>query len=727
MALSGSFSTTGYSGGGSPDNLTFAWTATQDITTNQSTVSWTVKVGGGNSGWRNTLFSRKVTVGSETKGYGYPYDGNYPQESVYNGTLVFQGQTVISHNADGTGSFTASVWGNIEYSYPAIGYYNTTGSQTFTLDTIARAASITSAPNFSDQDSPVLQYSNPAGTAATVQAAISLDGSAASVAYRTISNTGTSYTFNLTTAERNTLRNATTSASRTVYFLLKTTIGSNTFTKSLARTFTVANVPDNRPTVSNSATPNNAAIPSTYRSRFDGTFVQNFSKAVVTVTASAKYSATISGYSTSLSNKSYTGASFTSDTITGSGTLPLVSTATDSRGYSNSATTNLTVYAYTTPTLTGVSLFRCNSSGTAQDSGTNIKIVATRGYASVNSINRAILRYRFRESTSSSWGSWITLIDRTSTSTNTYNNVISGTFGVTKAYSFQLSVLDDLGNEVIQNLDVPTEVVTLHMKEGGLGVGVGTYAVNDNEFRLAWKTRSDNSIWVGTTYDDTGGKNIGVETSGSGRMYMYAANANNGTRGLYFTAHGTGSGKYGVQCDSNNNITYNGTLSGNASSATNATNVYAKSGSYKSMANALLEMVYPVGSVYISTSSTSPATFLGGTWARINGRFLLGLGSNTANTVTTYGSLAAGSINRTTAKEQGGEVLHKLTTTEMPKHKHNLIVRVGASTGSYYGYPPASNSGGSNSEQNVGYETGGDGSHNNMPPYIAVYMWERTA
>ena len=148
---------------------------------------------------------------------------------------------------------------------------------------------------------------------------------------------------------------------------------------------------------------------------------------------------------------------------------------------------------------------------------------------------------------------------------------------------------------------------------------------------------------------------------------------------------------------------------------------------FNSALRTFLNSVYPVGSVYISTQNTSPATFIGGTWTRINGRFLLGLGSNTANTVTTYGSLAAGAINRTTAKEQGGEVTHKLTTTEMPKHKHNTIVRVGASAGSYYGYPPASNSSGSNSEQNIGYETGGDGAHNNMPPYYAVYMWERTS
>lgn len=162
-------------------------------------------------------------------------------------------------------------------------------------------------------------------------------------------------------------------------------------------------------------------------------------------------------------------------------------------------------------------------------------------------------------------------------------------------------------------------------------------------------------------------------------------------------------------------------------SATNATNIYAKSGSYKTVANTLLEMVYPVGSVYISTKNTSPATFLGGTWTTINGRFLLGLGSNTANTTTAYGSLAAGAINRTTAKELGGEVSHTLTTTEMPKHTHTRIVRVGASAGSYYGYPPSSSNSGTESNQGGVSEVGGSGAHNNMPPYIAVYMWERTA
>lgn len=488
MALSGSFNTNSVDG----YYLTFSWSATQSIANNKSTVSWTLSFGG-SSGYAD-VFSRKVTAGGTVRyGYGYPYDNNYPQDRYTVGSTIRSGSFEVTHNADGTGSFAVSVEANIIYSYPYLGYYNATASRTITLDTIARGASITSAPDFNDQQNPVLQYSNPAGTSATVQAAISLDGSTANISYRAVSQTGSSYTFNLTTAERNILRNATTGASRTVYYLLKTTIGSNTFTTSKSATFTVSNTSDTKPTVSNSATPDNTAIPSTYRSTYDGMYVQNFSKAVVTVTASAKYSASITGYNTSLNGKNYSGASFTSDIIDAAGTLALKSTVTDSRGYTNSDSRNLTVYSYTSPAISGASVFRCNSSGTASDSGTSIKIVATRVYASVNSKNRAILRYRYKLSTASSWGSWQTLIARTTTNTNTYSAVISGTFAVTNSYNFQISVLDDFGKEALQGFDVPTEVVTFHMKEGGLALGFGTYAGNDESITFAWKPKFTSS------------------------------------------------------------------------------------------------------------------------------------------------------------------------------------------------------------------------------------------
>lgn len=125
----------------------------------------------------------------------------------------------------------------------------------------------------------------------------------------------------------------------------------------------------------------------------------------------------------------------------------------------------------------------------------------------------------------------------------------------------------------------------------------------------------------------------------------------------------------------------------------------------------LLNLIYPVGSIYMSVSSTSPATFLGGTWERIQDKFLLSAGS-------TY---AAGAT--------GGEATHTLTTSEMPAHTHNAAVAGGTEA-----YGTTRTAIGSFNIVSTGYldsstmvRTGGDGAHNNMPPYLAVYVWKRTA
>lgn len=131
----------------------------------------------------------------------------------------------------------------------------------------------------------------------------------------------------------------------------------------------------------------------------------------------------------------------------------------------------------------------------------------------------------------------------------------------------------------------------------------------------------------------------------------------------------------------------------------------------------LLNMVYPVGSIYMSVNNVSPNTFLGGTWTQIQGRFLL----------AADGAHPAGST--------GGEVTVTLTENQIPSHTHAI-----GKNGEMFFYM-----GGSEGEVTAGLEggrmwenvnkgrvyttsiTGGGQSHNNMPPYLAVYMWQRTA
>lgn len=171
----------------------------------------------------------------------------------------------------------------------------------------------------------------------------------------------------------------------------------------------------------------------------------------------------------------------------------------------------------------------------------------------------------------------------------------------------------------------------------------------------------------------------------------------------------------------------------------------------------VLDTYFPVGSIYMSVSDTSPQTLFGGTWERINGRFLLGTGRPSDNTDNYFGSLNGTYSAGVSSK--GGQAYHTLTSSESGQknlgriwtstsdlsHYHDI------STGGYSyapgNAPNAFSVATSNSTQakdtsastatnttslsnnhyiDIGGQDAGS-SHNNMPPYYAVNIWERTA
>lgn len=153
-----------------------------------------------------------------------------------------------------------------------------------------------------------------------------------------------------------------------------------------------------------------------------------------------------------------------------------------------------------------------------------------------------------------------------------------------------------------------------------------------------------------------------------------------------------------------------------------------------------LDAIYPVGAVYLSAEPDSPASLFGGTWERIMDRFLLGAGD----------AYAAGSM--------GGEETVALATEQMPSHTHTptdntpgtsiynqygmqvlrhlssaSTLRAQVAKGSDYyvnAANPKASDYGSLDDVSVMYKTGATGggaAHNNMPPYLAVYMWKRVS
>lgn len=148
----------------------------------------------------------------------------------------------------------------------------------------------------------------------------------------------------------------------------------------------------------------------------------------------------------------------------------------------------------------------------------------------------------------------------------------------------------------------------------------------------------------------------------------------------------------------------------------------------------LLNLIYPVGSIYMSVNNVSPQVFLGGTWSPIKGRFLLGQGQNDGNTTEYWGSYPANS-NNFPVKEMGGEARHTLSVEEMPNHNHPLTASYtfdqthshGGGTYASSVAEGANPSGGTYSASDRIASAGSGYSHNNMPPYYVCYMWERTA
>ena len=128
----------------------------------------------------------------------------------------------------------------------------------------------------------------------------------------------------------------------------------------------------------------------------------------------------------------------------------------------------------------------------------------------------------------------------------------------------------------------------------------------------------------------------------------------------------------------------------------------------------LFDLIYPVGSIYYTNNANfSPNVSFNGTWEQIKDTFLLAAGD-------TY-------IGGTS----GGEATHKLTVNEMPSHGHGLKKNVP------YGIPYNNTSGAGSGSGGTMYgesyapftveNTGGGQAHENMPPYIVVYVWKRVS
>lgn len=258
---------------------------------------------------------------------GTQYGGTITKGSYPSGSYsIRSGTTTVAHNADGskTVSLSFSVNGGTWATWAKL-----EASGTRELTVISRKATITSAPNFTDEENPTIYYNNPAqGSVTSLQACISSTGASVDITeYRDIEKTGSSYTFVLTETEKSALYALVTQGnSVSVRFYIRTIVDGNYYFSYVTRTFTIANP---EPTLAPTVKDVNART--LELTGDENTLIKYYSNAAFTTGAQALTGASIA--SQYVINGSQRVDNSASGTIEGVDSNTFYFSATDTRGF----------------------------------------------------------------------------------------------------------------------------------------------------------------------------------------------------------------------------------------------------------------------------------------------------------------------------------------------------------------------------------------------------------
>lgn len=438
------------------------FTETVDTSANTSTIAWTFKI------YRSDGYSS-----SYDRSTGNHFTLTIDGSQIYNNTsftvtmrnatseanawLCCSGSFTVAHNADGakTISFSAKYWNT---NSDSIGSASSplTVSGTHTCTTIPRASSVSAS-------------STTLGNATTInilRASSSFTHTLIySFNYGAWTNIATGVSTSYTWTPPITLANNCTNAKSAPCTIACITYNGNT---EIGRSYA-----DITLTVPSSAAPT-LSVASAVVDGFSGRYLQGRSKCKLTFTASGQYGASIS---TRTVNGSAISSPWTSGILTSSGTVTYTCAVVDSRGYSKSVSVSISVDAYSVPTLSGVSVFRCDSGGTAADDGTYISAKATANYSSVSGTNTATLTYQYRVKN----GTYSAAVTMTSGTASVFGG---GNIAITSSYDVLIKVTDSVGNSAQTTITIPTSTVMLDFRPGMDGMGIGAYAEEANKLKI---------------------------------------------------------------------------------------------------------------------------------------------------------------------------------------------------------------------------------------------------
>lgn len=531
--------------------------ATADYDRNNSDVTCRIYVRKDNDGLTLTIptsgtWSYSMTIN------GKAFSGTVSKDVLLDWVLLATvSVSDIAHNNDGTKSITIS--GSVTApSRTNFSGNKTSGSGTLTLDTVPRASTITSAA-----ETVLGNYCNVRWTPMSKtfryrlrfslgdwssESSIIYPGSTDSYTYKAI--------MSLEAAKQ--IPNDTEASMKVTLYTYSDSNATAQVGSADTETFKVT-VPDNdstKPAVSVVLSPV-GSLPSA----FEGLYIQGKSKVKAAPSATEKYGANILSYSMSVEGEVYNASDdYTSEYLTGYGSVDVVVTAKDSRGHYGNVTQSINVIAYSKPKImaatdeSGIICGRCDSEGNLSDSGTFLKIKARRSYskcvdADGTQNNFCMIRYRYKAE-GGSYSSWKQLLAKDSLKSNTVDSdaLLNGVLDVKTTYIVQVGVLDDVGGSTTTTIRVPTESVHTHRTKNGMGLG--KYVEEDDLLDCAWNARFRKELRLGDEGNAVTDFVIETGVSGGWRYKKW----NSGTYEMYGTfdvqateSNAAGSGYYSDQ------------------------------------------------------------------------------------------------------------------------------------------------------------------------------------
>lgn len=469
--------------------LQIDYSYTQNTTANTTSVTAKLQLVGHYALYATALSGSYISVGGSKTDYSKTI--SYDSTSATTTTVLATKTVTVNHNNDGTATCALAGTFVMNGSYRGYSVGTMSVSSTITLPTIPRSSGLT--------------------VATSVNTGSALSG--------TVTPSSTSFNHKVELKVGSTVKQTITLATGTNTF--SATIPHSWFPSSTSGTVAVVLSTYNGTTLIATTTQNvTANVPSTVvpsvsaftaassvtSGTFSGLYVQGKTTATLTATATAGDGSTIASYTYSglgINTTVTTNTAMTS-TLASSGSQTYTVTVKDARGRTASKTVSITVYPYAAPTISSVSVQRCDSSGNLSDSGTYAKYTVNSTYSTVNGKNTRTVTAAYSSNNGSSYSAETTLqatTDTASAKTGTYGG---GSLAATTSYVIRFTIKDAYGATATITAPLQSAARPMNIKSNGKGVAFGKMAETDSLLDVSWGARVRGNLSVDGTETITG-------------------------------------------------------------------------------------------------------------------------------------------------------------------------------------------------------------------------------